>query len=82
MVLVLTAVTNFRFPGGTGRDEAAAVSRGPRGLGELYESEMLRGCQSQRNDQVVQGFSSHRCDGERRIVDVKQNAAERHSDGV
>lgn len=41
---------------------------------------MLRGWQSQRNDQVVQGYNSHRGNKQRGGVDAKQNAAERHDD--
>lgn len=41
---------------------------------------MFRGWQSQRNDQVVQGFNSHRGNKQRGGVDAKQNAAERHDD--
>lgn len=41
---------------------------------------MLRGRQSQRNDQVVQGFNSHRGNKQHSNVDAKQNAAERHDD--
>lgn len=74
--------TNFRFTRGEARDETTTAGGNPRGFGELYEPEMLRGCQSQRNDQVVQGFSFHHCDEQRRSVDAKQNAAERHTDGI
>lgn len=73
---------NFRFTGGEDRDEASSAGRGSRGFGQFYEPEMLRGQQSQRNDQVVQGFSCHSCNEQRGIVDVKQNAAEQYFDGV
>ena len=71
---------NFRFPGSETGDEAPAAGGSFGRFGQLYEPEMLRRRQSQRNDQVVQGFSSHRGNEQRGGVDAKQNAAERHDD--
>lgn len=78
----LTTISNFRCTGGEAGNETQAPGGSTGGFGELCQPAMLRGRESQRNDQMVQGFGSPCCGQQRGSVDVKQNAAKRHCDGL